>query len=169
MSVMPTSGHIALAELIKAQPLHVAWGPGDGAWVAPAPAEDINDTEIIGELGRRTATVVQYVEPAMPPADEDDPTFVQVPGKGWYQITATPTKYLLVVAQFGFSEEPTATIRQTAVFVGTKTIDSLPPGQRYFTPMQLQSKGRMLQLQNLPEPIPRDSEYRTRFTHLLEF
>ena len=169
MSVMPTSGHIALAELIKAQPLHVAWGPGDGTWVAPVPAEDINDTEIIGELGRRTATVVHYVEPVAPPADEDDAAFVQVPGKGWYQITATPTKYLLVIAQFGFGEEPTATIRQTAVFVGTQIAVGLPPGQRYFTPAEVQFKGRMLQLQNLPEPIPRDSEYRTRFTHLLEF
>lgn len=171
MSVMPKDGHIGIAELIKTQPLHVAWGPGDGVWVAPVPPTSINDTELIEELGRRTASSVIYVAPVVDgdPVDEEDPAFIKVPGKGFYKASAEPTKYLLITAQFNFGEEPTATIRQTAVFMGTQTIDGLPPGLRYFTPDQIQSKGRMLQLQNLPEPIPRDSEYRTRFVHLIEF
>lgn len=168
MSVMPTSGHVAIAELIKAQPLHVAWGPGDGSWVTP-PAEDINDTSLVAELGRRTAGSVVYVEPFTGTPDDEDPTYINVPGKGYFVVSDVPTKYLLVMAQFQFSEEPTATIRQTGVFMDTQVIAGLPPGQRYFTPDQIESPGRMLQLQNLPEPIPRDSEYRTRFTHLLEF
>lgn len=170
MSVMPKDGHIGIAELIKAQPLHVGWGPGDGTWDTPVPPTSINDTGLIVELGRRTATSVIYVAPVVDePVDEEDPAFINVPGKGFYKTSAEPTKYLLITAQFGFGEEPTATIRQTAVFMGTQTIDGLPAGLRYFTPDQIQSRGRMLQLQNLPKPIPRDSEYRTRFVHLIEF
>ena len=171
MSIMPTAGHTALAELAKAQPLHVAWGPGDGAWQeGEVPDEDIDAIGLIAELGRRLPTRVEYCEPLTgDDYDDEDPAYVKVPNKGWYHVVAEPTRYLLIVAQFQYEEEPTATIRQSAVFMGTQIVDGLPAGQRYFTPDQIQSAGRMLQLQNLPKPLPRDSEYRTRLTHVLEF
>lgn len=160
MSILTEYGRIALAEAIKALPLHVAWGPGDGAWTTP-PSESTAATALITELGRRVATA-EYVKPDV--AGE-----IEIPGHGFFAYSATPTKYLLVSATFGYDEEPTATIRQTAVFVGTQVIAGLPAGQRYFTPAQLQSPGRLLQLQNLPSPVVRDALYRNRFDNLIVF
>lgn len=160
MSILTASGRIAIAESIKARPLHVAWGPGDGAWSTP-PAENNNATGLITELGRRLATSVAFVVP-------DPSGTIEIPGEGFFSETLTPTNRLLVVAQFGYAEEPTAVIRQTAVFIGTEVIAGLPAGQRYFTPDQLQSPGRLLQLQNLT-PVNRSAATRSRFENLIVF
>lgn len=161
MSILTESGRIALAEAIKAQPLHTAWGPGNGSWTTP-PAEDPSATSLIAELGRRVATSVNFV---VPDVDGD----IEIPGYGKYTTTLTPTKRLMVFTQFAFAEEPTATIRQTAIFVGTQVIAGLPPGQRYFVPAEVESPGRLLQLQNLSTPVPRSADYRTGFYNLIVF
>lgn len=160
MSILTASGRIAIAESIKARPLHIAWGPGDGAWATP-PAEDNNATGLVVELGRRLASSVAFVVP-------DPDGTIEIPGEGFFSETTTPTNRLLVVAQFGYAEEPTAVIRQTAVFVGTEVVAGLPAGQRYFVPGELQSPGRMLQLQNLV-PVNRSAATRSRFENLIVF
>lgn len=161
MSILTESGRIAIAEAIKEKPIHLAWGPGDGSWTVP-PAEDVNATGLITELGRRLSTSVAFVVP-----DEDGT--IEIPGEGFFTETLTPTKRLLITTQFAYSEEVAATIRQIAVFVGTEVIAGLPAGQRYFTPAQVQSPGRMLQLQNLDVPVVRSAATRSRFENLIVF
>lgn len=160
MSILTTSGRVALAEAIKAMPIHVAWGPGNGAWTTPL-AEDNSATGLITELGRRIPDSVAFVV-------ADPSGSIEIPGEGFFSETLTPTNRLLVTTQFLYDDDPTAVIRQTAVFVGTEVVAGLPGGQRYFTPAQLQSPGRLLQLQNLA-PIIRSASARSRFENLIVF
>lgn len=160
MSILTNSGRVAIAELIKNSPLHMAWGPGNTAWTTP-PAESPDATAVAGELGRRTVTDVQFVVP-----DTLGP--IEIPGAGKFSTTTTPTKRLVVSCQFAFDDAPTATIRQIGLFTGTVLVPGLPAGLRYFTPDQIQSPGRLLQIQNR-EAVPRSPEARNLYTLLLEF
>lgn len=159
MAILTKSGRIAQAELTKNQPLHVAWGPGDGAWT-DAPPEDVNATVVTGELGRRTATA-QFV---VPDPDGD----IEIPDSGKFSISATPTSQVLVTAKFSYLDAPDATIRQAGVFIGSEVASGLPAGQRYFTPDQVTNPGRLLQLQNR-KPLLRAVDMFVQIDILLDF
>lgn len=159
MAILTKSGRIAQAELTKAQPLHMAWGPGDGAWTE-APNEDVDATIVTAELGRRTA-IAQFVAPDV---DGD----IEIPGSGKFTVSVEPTSQLLVTAKFSYLDAPDATIRQAGVFMGTQVVGGLPAGQRYFTPAQLVSPGRLLQLQNR-RPLQRDVDMFVQIDVLIDF
>lgn len=160
MAILTKAGRTAIAEAMKAEALHLAWGPGDGTWTS-APAEDANATALTGEIGRRLVTSVEYVVP-------DSAGDIEIAGVGLFSLSVTPTNRLLVTTQFDFADAPTAVIRQIGLFVGTVTDSGLPAGQRYFAPGDITSPGRLLQLENR-SPIYRSSGTRERFEILLAF
>ena len=62
MITLSVAGRVALATLIKNQPIHMAWGEGDASWLTP-PVEVGSETALLSEVGRRQATeVVAVVE-----------------------------------------------------------------------------------------------------------
>lgn len=159
MPILTNSGRVAIAESIKAQPLHVAWGGGDGDWLEP-PVENIEATALLEELGRLVATGVEFVTP-------DDDGNIVVPG-GTFSVSATPTAHLLITANFEFSNAPSAVIREMGVFVGSEMIGGLPAGQTYFEPSQVSAPGRMLHVENFA-PIYRSPAIRESFQIVISF
>lgn len=159
MSVITTLGRAVIAESVAFGGLHVAWGPGDGSWVSPPP-EDLSATGIINEIGRRIPNEIAFVTP-------NSSGDIVLPG-GTFSRSATPTRYLFISCTFDYTDAPTATIRQTAIFKGTVVQSGLPSGQRYFTPGQLLSPGKLLGLSNRP-PIIRSSSNREIFNEVIEF
>lgn len=160
MSIFVNDGHVALAELAKNSALHLAWGPGDGSWTAP-PSETATPTAVTNEIARRQVTEVQYVVP-----DSTGP--IEIPGVGKFSATSTPTNRLLVTTQFAFEDAPTSVIRQVGLHLGTQLVSGLPAGLRYFAPNQVQSSGRLLQLENLV-PVTRSASSRYRHDMLIVF
>ena len=159
MAILTKSGRVAIAESLSIRPLHLAWGTGDGAWVTP-PAEDAEATQLLGEVGRRVAAEVAFVE-ADPAGDIVLPT-------GKFKRSATPTRNLCVRATFDFTEAQSSVIREVAVFVGATTNPALPSGQEYFLPSDLVTPGRLLHLENLP-PIFRSPAIRESFEIVVAF
>ena len=159
MPILTKSGRVVIAESIQPRPVHIAWGTGDGEWTTP-PAEDVDATELLNEVGRRTADLVQFVTP-----DEDG---VIVLPTGNYSVSATPTNHLYIKTKFTFTDASSSVIREVSAFVGTQPIAGLPAGQRYFTPSQIADPGRMLHLENI-QPIFRSPAIEETFEIVVTF
>jgi hypothetical protein len=160
MPIIPQSGRVVIAESIAQRPIHVAWGTGDGAWITP-PSEGSGATGLMAEIGRRTATVVGYVNP-----DVNGDIILSNSAK--FTASATPTNFLHITASFDFADAPSAQIRETAVFVGTQVEANLPAGQMYFTPDEVVSPGRLLHIENI-EPIFRSPAVKEFFEYVIAF
>lgn len=160
MALLTTAGRATIAAAVKSMPMHLAWGPGDGAWTNP-PAESAAATTITNEIGRRLITSCDYVVP-------DSAGAIEVAGVGKFSVSSTPTSRLFVVTRFDFGDAPTATIRQLGLFVGCTTNPALPAGQKYFTPDQIVTPGSLLQIQN-QAPQPRSPATREQFEILIVF
>lgn len=141
MAILTRSGRTAIAQSIKAQPLHLAWGTGNGSWTTTPPAENADATALLAEVGRRTVTQCDFVTP-------DNAGAIEIIGAGNFSITVTPTNMLWTMTRFDFGDAPTAAIREIGLFVGTVVQAGLPSGQRYFTPDQITDPGTLLQLEN---------------------
>ena len=152
MPVLTKSGRVVIAESIAARPLHLAWGVGDGAWLTP-PSESVAATALIGEIGRRAVSEVAYVVP-------DNNGEIVIP-TGRFSRSVVPTSNLYLRFSFDFNDAPSAVIREIGVFVGSVPVAGLPPGQAYFTPDQIATPGRMLNLENIAplyrSPVIRES------------
>lgn len=159
MSIIVNTGRVVIAESVSLGGLHVAWGPGDGAWTTP-PAESISATALTGEIGRRIPDEIAFVTP-------NSGGDIVLPG-GTFSRSVSPTRYLFISCTFDYTDAPTATIRQTGIFKGTTVVSGLPGGQRYFTPGQIVSPGKMLEYSNIV-PIVRSVSNRETFKTVIEF
>lgn len=159
MAILPKSGRVVIAESIALRPIHLSWGTGDGDWVTP-PSEDADAVALLAEVGRREASEVAFVVP-------DVAGNIVLPS-GNYTRSLTPTNHLFISTNFDFDDSPSTVIREIAVFVGSTTVGGLPEGQKYFTPGQLATTGRMLHLENLP-PIFRSPAVRENFDIVITF
>lgn len=160
MAILPKSGRAAIAKAIKTQPIHLAWGTGDGAWTTPA-AENTLATSLLNEIGRRTAMEVTFVTP-------DPNGEIEVDTAGRFARSTTETNQLYMVFKFDFANASSAVIREIGVFVGTETAANLPAGQMYFAPSEIVNHGTLLQLEN-KSPIYRSSSTRETFDILVTF
>lgn len=124
------------------------------------PPEDVAQTALRGEVGRRLAEEVAFVVPATEGA-------IVVPS-GRYDLSEDPTNHLMVRVRFDFADAATAVVREEAVFVGTVTEPDLPPGQRFFTPDQVVEPGILLLLQH-SVPIVRQPSTRETFEFVITF
>ena len=169
MAILTASGRTAIAQSIAAQPIHFAWGTGAASWATATPQENINAVGLTTEVGRRVATGVQYVTPDST-GDVIVPVFNDAAGNAVtkrFALSAVPTPHLYMRFNFDFSDAPSSTIRELAIFVGTVVAAGLPAGQRYFTPAQLSDPGTMLALEHLPEAIIRSPNSRQSFEFVL--
>ena len=160
MPAKQLDGRVATAELIAAQPIHIAWGTGDPAWDSAPEPEPTNANGLLSEVGRRTATQVGFVIP-------DENGSIETP-QGNFSLSATPTRWLYVRVVFAFADAADQHIREIAVFMGTQTDPALPAGQRYFTPDQLTGPGR-LYLLDRSQNFERSGTVRAAFEYVLPF
>lgn len=160
MAILTNSGRIAMAISVKAQPIHLAWGSGSAAWDAAPSPESIESTALQAEIGRRKATYVAYCEP------DDDGEIIVPTGK--FTESATPTKHLYMRFAFDFTDAPTSTIRELAVFVGSQTNPSLPAGQMYFEPSQVTDTGTLLVIEHI-QKFDRSASVRQTFEFVVTF
>jgi hypothetical protein len=159
---MPTlikSGRVVIAESIKARPIHLAWGSGNGSWSTP-PQVNVDATSLISEIARRTPDEVSFVTP--------DPLGVIVVSQGAFSRSVTPTRHLYVRTVFEATEAPTSAIREVGLFCGSVMVAGLPPSQEYFLPSQVASPGRLFHLDNFA-PIFRFSNVRESFDIVVTF
>lgn len=143
MAILTQSGRAAMAAAIADQSLHLAWGGGEQAWdITPQP-EPTSATALVNEIGRRTVTLWQFAIP--------DPDGVIVVPTGRFSPSPgnAPTNHLYLRFNFDFTDAPSAVIREVGVFVGTSVKADLPPGQRYFTPAEIEHPGILLALERI--------------------
>lgn len=142
MAILTLSGRAAIAASLKAQPIHLAWGAGNAGWDTTPVVETVDQTALISEVGRVTATSVRFCVP-------DSAGEIIVPTGRFREVTQE-TNNLYMRFNFDFSDSPTAIIREAGVFVGTVTQSGLPAGQKYFLPSQVTSAGILLALERFP-------------------
>lgn len=142
MAILTLSGRAAMAAAIKSNPIHLAWGTGDPAWDTTPVPEPVDATALVAEVGRRAVTMVSFCSPS--PTGE-----IQVPN-GQFTLTNEITNNLYFRFNFDFGDAATATIRETAIFIGTQVQNGLPPGLMYFTPDQIKSPGILFVLERFP-------------------
>ena len=77
-----------------------------------------------------------------------------------YRKSDTPTPYLYIYVQYDYGDASNAVIREYGLFMGTTLTEGLPPGQRYFTPAQVQDTGLLMAVQIVTPPINRSPSVR---------
>jgi hypothetical protein len=150
MAILTQSGRAAMAAAIANEAIHLAWGTGDPEWDTEPALETATAVALFNEIGRRKATLVQFVvedeDGAITTTDVDDPSlqnsFSPSPENA-------PTNHLYLLFNFDFGDAPASTIRETGVFLGTETDPELPAGQRYFTPEEIVKPGILLAIEHL--------------------
>lgn len=160
MAILTNSGRIAMAQAVKSQPIHLAWGSGDASWDTVAQPENIADTALLNEVGRRKAAYIAFCTP-------DEAGEIIVP-TGRFSETATPTKHLYMRFAFDFTDAPAATIRELGVFVGTQVKGTLPAGQMYFVPSDVTDTGMLLLLEHV-QKFERSASVRQTFEFVCTF
>lgn len=160
MAILTTAGRSAYQEVVSTQPIHLAWGAGDPSWAGSPPAESVGATALVAELGRLEALEIAFVIP-------DAEGVITTPSGGTYTASVVPTRYLFMDFHFEFDDEPTATIREVGVFVGTVADVLVPEGQKYLLPAEVDDPGSLLLLENLTPEIVRSVAVRERFKYVL--
>jgi hypothetical protein len=157
MAVLTKSGRTALAVSLKAQPIHLAWGTGDGEWQT-APEENIFASSLMNEVGRRIVDEVVFCE-----GDENG---LLVTPTGRFSATEYPTNQLYIHCTFDFEDASTETIRELGIFIATEVSDACPPGQRYFVPADVTNSGILLVCENTV-PLIRTAATREAFSFVV--
>lgn len=160
MAILTNSGRAAAAMAVKAQPIHMAWGEGNPDWDETPVAESATATGLINEYGRRRAVQALYCLP--------DPQGELVVPSGRFSVSVDPTKYLYMRFAFDFTDAPASTIREIAVFIGTIGQPSVPTGQDYLIPSDVQDPGMMLALEHIPKLV-RSASVRQQFEFVIQF
>jgi hypothetical protein len=164
MAILTQIGRAAMAQAVKGQTMHVAWGTGqrDAAldYQEMLPLEDPLQTALINEVGRRIVDEVVYCLP-------DDQGELET-NNGRFTMSETPTKNLFVKVRYDFWDGVGNTIREMGLFVNTETDGELPPGQKYFLPTQVTDPGILLLLEH-KIPTIRTPATRESFAFVLTF
>lgn len=160
MAILTESGRIAVAQHLSTQPIHMAWGNGLPAWDATPVLPSVDDTALVAEIGRLVATAVQFAVPAAGGT-------ISLP-EGSFNISPTPTKYLLLTFEFEYTQAVGQVIRELAVFVGATAKSSVPAGTKYLTPAQIELAGQMLVVERVAK-FTRQSNTKQKFTYVIQF
>ncbi|MFV0423745.1 hypothetical protein [Oleidesulfovibrio sp.] len=166
-------GKAAMAKAISERTLHYAWGTGEEEWDSDPNSKPFWKQRIalVNEVGRRTVTRVGFVLPdpdgdILVPTVQKDGTVQVVPYK---MSEPGPTPYLYLQVNFGFEDAANLTIREVGIFMDTVTKEGLPPGQRYFTPGEIEAPGLLLAAECLDMGMNRLPSTQPVFGFILPF
>ena len=161
MAILTNPGRAAIAVAVKAQEIHMAWGRGQTSWDGGnTPAESIDAAALTAEFGRRRASQVLFCTP-----DANGPLFVP---SGRFSPSDTPTKYLYMRFSFDFNDSPSEAIREIGIFMGTVAKPTVPAGQDYLLPSEVQDPGNILSIEHL-QRIDRNAQTRQQFEFVIQF
>lgn len=160
MAILTESGRIAVAQYISEQPLHMAWGNGSTSWDVTPVLPNVDDTALVAEIGRLRATTIQFAVPSTTGT-------IDLP-EGKFNISLTPTKFLLLNFEFAYTHAVGQDIREMAVFVGTTLKAGVPVDTAYLTPAQLASAGRMMVVERVAK-FTRQANTKQKFTYVIQF
>lgn len=158
MAILTLSGRAAVAALIKAGPLYLAWGTGSPAWDTVPVAPVASDSALVAELGRRLVETISFCV-------ADAGGTIEFPDGAKYSTTADPTGYLYIRVTFGFTDEPTGTIREVALYQGTVPATG-HESDKYLAAANVQTPGLLMTLDRVPK-IVRSSSNREIFELVL--
>lgn len=162
MAILTQTGRTAIAQSVKNQAIHLAWGQGQLELenyedVLP---EDPTQTALIREVGRRIVDEVSYC------LGDDNGDLVTPTGR--FKRSESPTNNLYIETKFDFADAAEYTIRELGLFVGTVTDPELPIGQRYFLPTDIIDPGILLLLE-YSVPLIRSAATRESFSFVVTF
>jgi hypothetical protein len=160
MAILTQSGRAAMAQAVKNQTMHVAWGTGDEAWDSEAVPEDTVQEALLNEVGRRIVDEVFFCVP-------DDQGELEA-ANGRFSLSDEPTRNLFIRVRYDFADAAGHTIRELGLFINGKTDDDLPPGQQYFLPQEVTDPGILLLLEHEPAMI-RTPAVRESFSFVVTF
>jgi hypothetical protein len=160
MAILTQSGRAALAQAMKDQTMHVAWGTGDSAWDADPMPENSLQEALLHEVGRRVVDEVVFCTP-------DDHGELEA-ANGRFTMSEIPTRNLFIKVRYDFSDAVSYTIRELGLFINGEIDGDLPPGQEYFLPSQVVSPGILLLIEHEPAMI-RTPAVRESFSFVITF
>lgn len=164
IATLTNAGRAAFAQALSRQPLHVALAQGLPEWEEPEAElpDTVTMTALTNEMGRRVPNIVGFVVP-----DEEGGIVISdgLDANGElvstrYRVVPEPTPYLYMQVAYDLQDAPSGTIRQMGIFVGTRVKAGLPPGQRFFTPDEIEEPGLLLAVEILQPAIPRNPQVR---------
>ncbi len=160
MSVLTESGRIAIAAAIKEQSIHLAWGTGDVNWGDTPPVEDVTATVLLAEVGRRHIFEKRFCSP-----DVNGEIIVPT---GRFTFSNNPTNNLYLSFKFDFDDGSDKVIRELGVISGSEIKSTVPAGQMYFLPADIETAGILLLLE-YTAPIHRNAATRETFEFVITF
>jgi len=158
MAIITLSGRAAIASIIKASALYLAWGTGDSAWDSVPVSPSSSDSNLVSELGRRLVENISFCQ-------VDAGGSIEFPGGNKYSTTVTPTGMLYIRVTFDYADEPTGVIRETALFQGTVPATG-HESDKYLSVANVQTSGLLMTLDRFPK-IVRSSGNREIFETIL--
>ncbi len=124
------------------------------------PPELITSATLIKEVGRRVVDEVLFCS-----GDENGEL---VTPSGRFKPSNVPINNLYLKFTFDFTDAANQVIRELGVMVGTKVVEKLPPGQRYFEPKDIEDHGILLILEHTV-PLIRTAATRETFSFVVTF
>lgn len=107
------------------------------------PVESATASSLANEVGRRTATQVEFCTPNNTSGSIVVPT-------GRFDVSSTPTNNLYMRFVYDFADGAGEIIREQAVYIDTEVDSSLPVGQMYFDDTDITVAGTLLVIQHSP-------------------
>lgn len=162
MAILTQSGRTAIAQSVKNQVIHLAWGQRDVASdnFSEIPPEDPTQTALIHEVGRRVVDEISYC------FGDDEGDLITPTGR--FRRSENPTNNLYIKTKYDFTDAAEYTIRELGLFVGTVTNSELPVGQKYFLPTDIVDPGILLLLEH-SVPLIRSAATRENFEFVVTF
>jgi len=138
-AILQQSGRTGEALLMSQQQIYLALGRGIPDWDVNVPPAPSSLAGLVDEIGRIKVTQVAFVQPS--PAGE-----IELEGASSierYTASAVPTRWLHLRFALSFADAQGETIREAAIYFGTVPKATVPAGQRWLAPADIDKPGWM--------------------------
>lgn len=123
------------------------------------PSALASQTDLANRLGILETQVVEYVE-------VDEEGALSTASDEHWTISATPTPYIYISANYGYLDEPSATIKEVALVLNPTISGSPPTEQTYFANAEVSDIGEVLNIENIA-PLERSVANKGTFAMVL--
>lgn len=164
LATLTSSGRAAIVKAIRERTLHLAWGAGLEEWDAEGAILPgvVDRTALFNEIGRRAVATTSFCttdlegDIVVPVANETSGVVSEVR----YRLSEEPQPYLYIRINYDFGDAANSIIREIGLFMDTKVKETVPAGQKYFTPGEIEDPGILLAMQLIKPTINRSPSVR---------